>query len=645
MKDRRRESNGSNRGRGLDLPKPESLESIGAGDLEANIAMVQEAAGPGPNRVLGLEVSQAIQNLANSVTLVAGKQTTARIYLNINLPFPIKVTGTLRAQRSSGGAVRIGSTGVLPISGGSPSLNDQRNDLSKSLNFQLPSSVTAAGPCTLALESLSVTIDLPFAQRRVNVPTLGAPNSSQVVNFMASPPLHVRVVGIRYATNGVTHLPTATDYALIRSWLGRAYPVASVVWSQTTVNAPAGFNANAANKVNALLRGIRAVDVSNGTDPRTHYYGLAADGGFFMRGLASGIPSTVASGPTGSNNWGWDFDGSYGDWYTGHELGHTFGRLHAEFCGAGGGGPYPFTNGQLANADNEFVGLDVGDSSNSIPAQALPGVEWHDVMSYCSKQWVSSFTYMGIRDRIVAEDAAAGPAAGAAGVALEAVGDANASMMHVIATVNITQGTGEFAHVVAHPLAQDAVAPPEAAGPPKYAIRVLDADGQILEEVAAPCHIDSCTDEGDDETGTIDVAIQVYGGGAKLELIHDGKVLAEYVRGARPVAAKAVVVKPAAGEGEALESLAVEPGTTVVSWDSGDDALESVGGGSAVTHMVEISIDEGATWRAIGLGLTTAECELDQSLLEGAEEVLVRITSSDGFSSETETQKFNASDL
>ena len=79
-------------------------------------------------------------------------------------------------------------------------------------------------------------------------------------------------------------------------------------------------------------------------DARTHYYGLVSDGdgSFFMRGLASGIPgtadpSTVASGPTGVNTWGWDTDGSYGDWYTGHELGHTFGRFHAEFCGAGGG--------------------------------------------------------------------------------------------------------------------------------------------------------------------------------------------------------------------------------------------------------------------------------------------------------------------
>ena len=32
-------------------------------------------------------------------------------------------------------------------------------------------------------------------------------------------------------------------------------------------------------------------------------------------------------------------------------------RLHAEFCGATGGGPYPFPNGQLSPNDGSFVGM------------------------------------------------------------------------------------------------------------------------------------------------------------------------------------------------------------------------------------------------------------------------------------------------
>ena len=47
---------------------------------------------------------------------------------------------------------------------------------------------------------------------------------------------------------------------------------------------------------------VDLVDIS--VDARTHYYGMVAESGFFMRGLASDIPQTpqpgtVASGPTG----------------------------------------------------------------------------------------------------------------------------------------------------------------------------------------------------------------------------------------------------------------------------------------------------------------------------------------------------------
>ena len=79
---------------------------------------------------------------------------------------------------------------------------------------------------------------------------------------------------------------------------------------------------------------------------------------------------------------GWDFDGTYGDWYTGHELGHTFGRKHPGFCGETHDDPaYPFVAGQLSNADDAYVGFDVGDASFGLTMTALPGTDWHDVMT------------------------------------------------------------------------------------------------------------------------------------------------------------------------------------------------------------------------------------------------------------------------
>src|SRR4029453_3571443 len=281
----------------------------------------------------------------------------------------------------------------------------KRENESKSLNFLLPATVCVDGQTEVRLVLLLQSG--PFAL--LKVPT----NARRTVRFRVTPPLRVRILGVRFQTGTppADTFPSALDYTLIQSWLERAYPVASVEWSQTVVDAPQAWPFDA-SIINTFVRGIRTTDVTGGVDARTHYYGLVSDGGggFFMRGLASGIPgtadpSTVASGPTGTTTWGWDLDGSYGDWYTGHELGHTFGRFHAMFCGAGGGAPYPFVNGQLSDADGAFVGFDTGDPDQGLPMRALPGTAWHDVMTYCTFQWLSSFTYTGIRDRLVQEGA------------------------------------------------------------------------------------------------------------------------------------------------------------------------------------------------------------------------------------------------
>ena len=140
----------------------------------------------------------------------------------------------------------------------------------------------------------------------------------------------------------------------------------------TTIDAPhaAPFNAS---EINAILIALRAVDVAAGTDKRTHYFGLVDDAGGFMRGLASGIPSspapgTVASGPTGPLTFGWDADGSYGDWYTGHELGthlRPASTPNSAEPPAEARTPTPTDSSRTPTA--AYVGLDVGDPALRSP--------------------------------------------------------------------------------------------------------------------------------------------------------------------------------------------------------------------------------------------------------------------------------------
>jgi hypothetical protein len=360
-----------------------------------------------PVQLDAVEVTQAIQHLSLAVPLVAGKGTVVRLYLSHYGSPGITVRGqiALRQQPADPPVVvdSVNTAFLDPAQAGD--IPAKRNDASRSLNFPLPDVQTAEGPLSITIASITdVATNAPVA--------LGC-EARPIVWFHFTPPLRVRVLGMRYVqgTPPVTYLPTDLDFDLLLSWLGRAYPVGHVDSSLALVTATAAPPFGCGD-INAQLAAIRALDVASGQDSLTHYYGLVSDGGFFMRGCAAGIPSTpapetVASGPTGPATWGWDFDGTYGDWYGGHELGHTYGRLHPGFCGETQDdlNNYPYDNGQLGSSDDSFAGFDVGDSARGLPMVALQGTQWHDVMTYCNFQWLSAYTYQGIRQRLLAENA------------------------------------------------------------------------------------------------------------------------------------------------------------------------------------------------------------------------------------------------
>ncbi|MBZ5725198.1 MAG: VCBS repeat-containing protein [Acidobacteriia bacterium] len=363
---------------------------------------------PGEFYLDSLEITQTVQSLNLEVPLVANKTTWLRAYLSINGP-----ARTVKGTASGTATIASNNTAVVD-----PARNydvqSKRDNLTLSLNFPVPAGVLGG---TLLAFKLTGLADAGTGAALVCANCSYGGVAAALNN---TPPLHVRVIGLRYTTGTppVTYAPTALDYELTRSWLGRAYPVASVDWSQTAVAANATWPFGCGD-ANAQVAALRASDMSltPHRDARTHYFGLVADGGGFMRGCAAGIPgspdpATVASGPTGSGTWGWDTDGSYGDWYTGHELGHTFGRAHpGSGCGESADDPsFPYPSGQISGADRKFVGFESGYAARAIAPAALPGTAWHDVMTYCSTLWLSAYTYTAIRNRLVAENALpAGP--------------------------------------------------------------------------------------------------------------------------------------------------------------------------------------------------------------------------------------------
>lgn len=383
---------------------------------------------PAPNQMAleGLEITQTVQDMAHSVPLLEGKPTVARAYPKINASSSRTVRGRLyvynAANRQSQTVTSLNSVTVDPSNNND--IRGKREDTNLGLNFRIPSNLLRRGQLYARVTGLT------DASTGGAVSCSNCTNSGRWVTLEDAPTMRLRVFGMRYTQDGTNYAPGAIDYNLIRSWIRRVYPTDSLVMSQLTVNASATPPFTCGN-INAQLAAIRAIEVGNNSvDARTHYYGLVDDGGFFMRGC-SGVPSTprpqtTSSGPTGSGTWGWDTDGSYGDWYTGHELGHSYGRNHiGSGCGdSDSDSSYPYPSGQLSGSDGRFVGFDVGDTARGIPMQALPGTTWTDNMSYCRNQWMSDYTYKGILARLRAENALAGgptPGLVSAGAGAEAI--------------------------------------------------------------------------------------------------------------------------------------------------------------------------------------------------------------------------------
>ncbi|MBX9962901.1 MAG: FG-GAP-like repeat-containing protein [Burkholderiales bacterium] len=712
------------------------------------------AMGAGQVAVEGIESVQSTQDPSHSVTLIADKATFVRVYLSIaSGSAPTSVRGTLRVTNAETGAVTtvaaMAAAQLDPARNGN--VRAKRENLGFSLNFRLPAGFATRGIRVASLASV---------RSASTGATVGCSNCGRVVRTLrlaTSSHLRLRLVGLSYTTgapvNPVTRTPTARDFALTESWFRRAMPAAQIISSQTTVNANAAwpFGCGAAN---TQLATLRATEVGNGQDGRTHYYGLVSDAGGFMRGCAAGIPNApdptvVASGPAGAN-WTGDTDGSYADWYGGHEVGHTFGRFHPGFCGETQDDltGYPFPAGQLSHNDGNFDGFDAGDPANTIARTVLPGTTSFDVMTYCAQpQWPSAYTYQGIRARLNRENAAfttnplapgnRGAPAPEAGLdsprplalpralfaaaegaspntvaadssdapplpalpgkpktvvgkklpvvqgakqkpkpatefaaapplpdaeeqepgtkgappmpepAMDAPAERNVSQaarataepderttwnravslrkgkfLSLVATVNLTKGTGQIVSV--QQVNRAIVSSEEQDN--RATVRVLDTAGAVLAEHRVWLRENTDTPADEDRTAIVDAVVPLVPGASGVELLVDGNVLGRISASKQaPTVSKPRLAKPSSEILTRGVAAAEEQPLTVLRWDAKD------ADGNPLTYRVELSRDEGRTWEVIALGIRENEYPITLRNLGKSKTVLVRVVASDGW--------------
>ncbi len=395
-------------GTGTSNPRRVNLSPIPAGAEFKQLGMI--------------EITQTVQGPDNPTPLIASsgtnsKRTFARVYLGLQggASSIANVTGRLTAVRPDGsrpgGPLSIDSLNTVTVEAAN-SRDMIRSSMTKSLNFEMPREWLAAGVLHLELDRLEVEgaqSNLPCIDCDNHFPS-GAPATK---TFHAVPPVRIWLVRVPYipSPGAAANVPTQFDISMLASWLRRAYPTAEVRDTQMfmpTQPGPPGFEDEDDDGIDENRDGFLCDDLNSDLSEwvqsmqaqhtNTRYYGVVSDaGGLFMRGCA-GIGGRFGSGPAGPGTFGWDNDGTYADWYGGHEIGHMYDRRHPGFCGESDDDDgYPFPNGLIGSIPGDFQGFDVGDSTLG-PAQQLYDWRkgWSDVMTYCDSEWVSDYTYRGI---------------------------------------------------------------------------------------------------------------------------------------------------------------------------------------------------------------------------------------------------------
>lgn len=574
-----------------------------------------------------LEITQGIQEADGlGVTLVAGKRTYVRFHVRKTSGSADPVVGA-RLWRIVGGQ-RVGDP-LLPsarpnlfrfvpyLFGGDryvvdPTVtvraNPDRNALGDSFFFRLPDSWTAAGALTIEAE-----VNPTFLPNAVDEATRTDNILRTSFTFEDTPTMVLRLFSVRYRNNGTVYAPTETQLREVENWLRRAYPIARLIVKRDTEDMTNLNRIPTCDEVNGRLFWDNLFLKWAGIDPTpTRYFGLVADASssVWMRGCAADIPSFIASGPTGDPNnhsfsvWDKDNDGeSYGDWYTGHELAHTWGRSHVA-CRGDEGGPdtnYPMgENGSIGrlNSQNQYWGFDV-----YLRGPIVYPPTWKDVMTYCNNQWISAYTYEGIRNRLVSENAAA---------AQSSFSDAPLADYLVVQGAVTPAGPSATLDEIYRLTAPALLT---RSGPGPYAIRLVDAGGAILANYPFTPRVD--TEAPDDQTKPLLFVEQVLfvAGTRKIQIVSANTVLAE-----RNVSANAPIVTvtaPAGGETVGDVGLTVR-------WSASD--LDN----DPLVATVLYSRDGGVSYAPLRLHLSASEVMIPVTELGGSAQGKIRVLVSDG---------------
>jgi hypothetical protein len=344
-----------------------------------NSTVVSAGAPPLNLFVDAMYLTQATQNYAGNVPLVAGRNGFLRVFVRASAPN--SATPDVRVRFYQGGV--LVDTRTISASAAQVNTTINEGDLTSSWNVAVAGAMIQPGLAILADVDPANTI-VETDEEDNAFPSSGTPAPSDVRTM---PALNITLVPIMQSANGLTGNVTVANQSTFLNFSTKVWPVSAVnplVHDVYTTSLPALQADDANGSWGSLLSELNVLRVMEGTS--RHYYGvLKVAYGSGIAGLGYiGLPASI----------GWDHMPS-GDEVTAHELGHNFGRFHSPCGGPSGiqpGYPYPLGNIGVYGYDNAT-------------AQLKPP-SFADIMSYCDPPWISDFTYKAALDFIASHPTA-----------------------------------------------------------------------------------------------------------------------------------------------------------------------------------------------------------------------------------------------
>ena len=598
--------------------------------------------------LIGLEVTQAVQDLANSVPLVADKRTFVRAYVRTPAGLPERTITASIVGTNSGGVTNGSLAPSNPGQTVMALLDPKRKTLIDSFYFELPPDWIKEGTLQFRIESSDATLLCQEPD--------GVPNCAATVQFQARRKFSIKFVMTTFIdAAGNSFAPTNADLFQAMTEIRANFPMAdfSTAFQNTWTTRQEYCTTAGVSNILASLKTMRGKDCGPSL-PLTakcrpdiedyHFVVLPepfANGLCLLGGIAAtGMADTQLDGKTPTNTPQTgdgiksDNSGNTAIAVAGHantrthELGHAFGLRHTSYVGSGvqavGGPDLPSITGDGTISPNNkldydqstYFGFDtlrekitdlapLAGSTNAYATHTrVYDATTPDMMSYGPAAWISAYKYQRLFNALAPLSGRTEQDEPDTGMRVAAN-----EMLAIDGTISFADGTGRIGNVQTLSAPGSVILPL----PGEYSIRLENTLGNPLASYSFEV---SQFSEGD--AGSFVLFLPKDPATRRLVLLHNGQVLATRIASAAPPTM--TLTSPNGGE-------TLSGPTANVTWTASDPDNDSL------TYAIDYSKDGGFTWTPLSPNWDTTTYPVNVTKLPASTQGLFRVTASDGFNS------------